>query len=180
MGVKWVGIGILDTTHTTTTNFEMSDYFCEILTNYLVLDIRSQTTQVRERGEVGQDRRVYNEGGELKLLKATIVMKSKRKLEWSSRGGGCIIVLTNSQNGTDLSSEESRDALRWCFDIPLQDPPLKFDGCIKLFKVYKMFHRKKGGIIGLCHNTLNKEWSEMYRTAHTPASVINEPKYMGL
>ena len=45
-------------------------------------------------------------------MKATVINKSKWILEWAIEGGGWITVLSRSQDGTDISRENFRDALR--------------------------------------------------------------------
>ena len=37
-----------------------------------------------------------------------------------------------------------------------------------------------GGLVGLRHNILNKEWVEMYGVAYTPDVVTNDPKIHGV
>ena len=71
--MKRAGIGIPYSTQTAPTNFEMSENFCEVLTNSLLkkeaLDLRTHVTQVREGSESGQERRVDIEEGGLRDLK---------------------------------------------------------------------------------------------------------------
>ena len=46
-------------------------------------------------------------------LKSTLVNNSKQNLERACEGCGWIIILTSSQDGTDISREYFMDALRW-------------------------------------------------------------------
>ena len=98
--------------------------------------------------------RLDREERALRVLKETLGNKTKRKLERACDGGGWITVLPRSQDGTDLSREEFRDAL-WCsLDPPPQNTPITCDGCRNLFTVDHTCHCKIGGIVGLRHNLL--------------------------
>ena len=121
------------------------------------------------------------EEGELRDLKANLGKKAKRKLERACKGGGWITVLTSSQDGTDIYRESSRDALRLRLDLTLQNPPMACDSFSNLFTVEHACRCKGGGggLVGLRHNLLNKEWAEMCRAAYTPAAVTKEPKIHG-
>ena len=47
----------------------------------------------------------------MRYLNETVVKKDKRKLELAYDSSGCLTVLSSSQDGTDISKEEFRDAL---------------------------------------------------------------------
>ena len=61
--------------------------------------------------------------GDIRALKATVDNNDKGNMERDRGGGDCITALPYSQDENYLSMEELREALWWCLDIPLQDPP---------------------------------------------------------
>ena len=67
--------------------------------------------------------RVKREEGDLRDLKETLGKKAKRDMERACKGGGWIDFMPSSQDGTDISSEYFRDALRWQHDLTLHNPP---------------------------------------------------------
>ena len=106
--MKKASVGITDPNQTALSNFELSYHYCEILTasilNREALNLRKNANEVRERREAGQEMRVDRKKGHLGSLKAFLDKKKKRNLEWSYEGGGCLTVLPQSQEGTDVSS----------------------------------------------------------------------------
>ena len=55
----------------------------------------------------------------------------------------------------------------WSLDLHLNNPHLKCDGCSDPFMVEHACHCKRGGLLGLQNNILNKEWAEMFGEAYT-------------
>ena len=106
--------------------------------------------------------------------------KSKQKLERACEGGGWLTLLPISQYGTDISREEFRDALQWILDITLQDPLMACNGCSDPFTVDHTCCYKRGGLVVLQNNLLNKEEADMYGVEYTPDTVTNEPKIHGV
>ena len=67
--------------------------------------------------------------GDLRTLKERLGNKDKRKLEQACKEGGLITVLPSFKDGSDISREKFRGALKWHLDIPLQNPPEM--GCLQ-------------------------------------------------
>ena len=81
---------------------------------------------------------MYREEGWLKDLKETVGKNAKCNLGRSYEGDGWLTVLPRSQDGTDLSREEFRDAL-WCnLDLILQDTSLACNSYSNPFTVEHM------------------------------------------
>ena len=66
-GVNQAGIGIPDPTHTTPSNFDTLEHYCEFLTEYLMgveeLNLRAHKNKMREGNESGRERGVYRQEG---------------------------------------------------------------------------------------------------------------------
>ena len=97
--------------------------------------------------------------------------KAKRKLKRACEGSGWITVMPRSQDDTDIPRDEFRDALRLQLDPPLQNPPLKCNCYSDLFALDHECGCKRGGIVGIRHNIMNKEWEEMCGAEFTPDAV---------
>ena len=62
----------------------------------------------------------------------------------------------------------------WCLDITLHNPP---DTHLK----WRMLAiARGGGVVGLRHTLMNKEWEYICGAAYTPAAVTNKPKINGV
>ena len=83
--MKRSGIGITDPKQTTPAIFETSEHCCEVFTTSMIneeaMDLRTNSTQVREVCDVGHERRVDSEEGYLRDLQETVGKKEKRYLK---------------------------------------------------------------------------------------------------
>ena len=70
--------------------------------------------------------------------------------------------------------------MQWCLDLFPQNLHLKCYGFSNHFTMEHARRVKRGGIIGIRNNLLNKEWVEMCGVAYNPSAVTNEPKIHGV
>ena len=77
------------------------------------------------------------------------------------------MVLPGFQDGPDLSSEEFRDALRWCLSLPLMTPlpPPNIQWLRRTIHNGTCVLLQGEGIIGLRHTLMKQQWGEMCETA---------------
>ena len=65
----------------------------------------------------------------------------------------------------------------WRIFPPINDSPLTCNICHDLFTLDNMWHCNKGGIIGLHHNLLNKEWAYIFRVVAHPSCSDQKNQY---
>ena len=78
-------------------------------------------------------------------------------------------------NGTVLTCEEFRDALRIRYGLRPEGLPQKCDGCGAAFTVEHALACKVGGQIGARHNDIKQEWISLCTQALGKACVSDEP-----
>ena len=78
-------------------------------------------------------------------------------------------------NGTVLTCEQFRNALRLRYGLRLEHMPEKCDGCRAAFTVGHALACKVGGQVGARHNNIKQEWILLCTQALGKASVSNEP-----
>ena len=78
-------------------------------------------------------------------------------------------------NGTELGSQEWRDAflLRYVFEPP--DLPSHCDGCQAKFSISHDLDCKKGGLVTARHNKLRDGVADLAGKSSTPSHVRNDP-----
>jgi hypothetical protein len=79
--------------------------------------------------------------------------------------------MPSTLNGTELSSQEFRDALLLRHARTLGDLPLLCNGCGAKFDVRHALGCKKGGLVILRHNKINKELCDLASKALVPSAV---------
>ena len=78
-------------------------------------------------------------------------------------------------NGTDLGSQEWRDALFLRYGLDPLDLPTHCDGCHVKFAISHARDGKRGGLVTACHNELHDGVVELAGKAFTPSHVRNDP-----
>ena len=78
-------------------------------------------------------------------------------------------------NGTELSSQEFRDALLMRYSITPPDLPQNCDGCGARFSLQHALGCKKGGLVILRHNDVKSELMELGQKALTNSAIRDEP-----
>ena len=78
-------------------------------------------------------------------------------------------------NGTELGTQEWRDALLLRYGLDPPDLPTHFDGFQAKFSISHALDCKKGGLVTARHNKLRDGVADLAGKAFTPSRVRNDP-----
>ena len=78
-------------------------------------------------------------------------------------------------NGTDLGSQEWRDALFLQYGLEPPDLPTYCDGYQAKFSISHALDCKKGGLVAACHNELSDGVEDLAGKDFTPSHVREDP-----
>ena len=99
----------------------------------------------------------------------------QRRVKRSTKCGAWLTVMPQRLNGTVLTGEEFRDALRLRYGMRPEGMPQKCDGCGAAFSVEHALACKVGGQVSARHNDIKQEWMSLCAQARGKASVSDEP-----
>ena len=86
-----------------------------------------------------------------------------------------LTVLPSTVNGTELGSQEWRDALFLRYGLDPPDLPTHCDCCQAKFLISHALDCKQGGLVTARHNELRDGVAELAGKAITPAHVRDDP-----
>jgi hypothetical protein len=98
-----------------------------------------------------------------------------RRMTRAKHTGAWLTTMPDTVNATELTKEEFRDSLRIRHGLKPLHLPRTCGGCHQQFTVGHAMQCKLGGLIGLRHNDVAAEWSDLCASALTAASVTDEP-----
>ena len=93
----------------------------------------------------------------------------------AAKTGAWLAMLTSTVNGTELGTQEWRDALFLRYGLDPPDLPSHCDGCDAKFTISHTLDCKKGGLFTARHNELRDGVSDLAGKAFTPAHVRDDP-----
>ena len=177
--VKQAGLALPEPTQTAPENWTAS---C-VITGHLVAALRGQVefrtadhssclregrTAVRRRGQN------WAEEALMAALEGPPVLHA-RCLQQAAKNRAWLTVLLSTVNGTELGSQECRDALFLRYGLDPPDLPKYCAGCQARFLVSHALECKKGGLVTAHHNELCDRVAYMAGKAFTPSYVRNNP-----
>ena len=177
--VKQVRLALPDPSQTAPENWTAS----YVITGHLVAALRGQVefrtadhsaclregwTPVRRRGQIRAEEALTA------ALEGAPVLHA-RCLQRAAKIGAWLTVQPSTVNGTELGSQEWRDAffLRYCLD--LLNLPTYCDGCQAIFPISHALDCKKGGFVTARHNELRDGVEDLAGKAFTPYHVHIDP-----
>ena len=177
--VKQAGLALPDPVETAPENWTAS---C-VITVHLVAALRGQVkfrtadhsaclregrTAVRKRGEIRAEEALTAALERAPVLQACCLRRAEKTEAW-------LTVLPSTVNGTDLGSQEWRDALFLRYGLDPPDLPKYCDGCQVRFSISHALDCKKGGLVTACHNELHDGVADLAGKAFTPSHVRDDP-----
>ena len=84
-------------------------------------------------------------------------------------------MLPSTVNGTELGSQEWRDALFLRYGLDPPDLPKYFYGCETRCSISHALDCKKGGLVTARHNKLSDGVADLAGKAFTPSHVCDDP-----
>ena len=93
----------------------------------------------------------------------------------TAKTGAWLTVLPSTVNGTELGSQEWRDALFLRYGLEPPDLPSYCDGCNAKFTISHALDCKKGGLVTARHNELHDGVADLAGKAFTHANVRDDP-----
>ena len=100
---------------------------------------------------------------------------AQRRMVRSTACGGWLSILPLEDNGTALTGEQFRDAVRIRYGIVPDGMPARCDGCGAKFDVGHALKCKKGGHVQARHDDLKHEWRDLCGQALGKGRVFDEP-----
>lgn len=176
--VKKAGLGIRNAVASADRLFEASEAATALLVDSLLngtdLGIESHRQCVRSAAAKMRKERLEEES--CFLLERTKRSKAERaKLESAAESGAWLTAMPRRINGTEMSMDEFRDALRLRYDLtPLSLEPV-CDGCGEKFTVQHAMSCKKGGLVSRRHEAGKQEWIALSQLAFGRSRVVDEP-----
>ena len=98
-----------------------------------------------------------------------------RHLRQATKTGAWPTVHPSTVYGTELGSQEWRDALFLRYGLEPPELPTNCDGCQAKFSISHDLDCKKGGLITARHNELRDGVADLAGKAFTPSHVRNDP-----
>ena len=178
--VRHGGLGIMDPTTTSTSNYLASTAITSLLTNSLVHSKplcaqEHRKTAATKRADAKTRLKDRHDGILSKLLAASTPFDRQHIIRSASSTGAWLTTLPNLLNGSDLSTDEFRDGVRLCLGIKPTALPLCCDGCDERFTIEHAMSCRKGGLILHQHNDLVTTWGQLCGQAHIPSTVSDKP-----
>jgi hypothetical protein len=177
--VRHGGLGIMDPTKTSTSNYHASSSITSLLTDSLVhgnplCAQEHRKTAAIARADAKSSLKDRNDETLSNLLAASTPF-DKRRIVRSASTGAWLTTLPNTLNGSDLSTEEFRDGVRLRLGLQPTALPTRCDGCDERFTIEHAMSCRKGGLILHRHNDLVTTWGQLCGQAYTPSTVSDEP-----
>ena len=177
--VKKAGLALLDPVATAKSNWEASTVVC----GHLVVAIRGTTgfRSADHRAIMKAGKAEYRERNQIQAQKKLDKILQelpdgrRRTITRGQKTGAWISVLPSTINGTELSSQEFRDALYMRYGITPPDLPGNCDGCEARFTLQHALGCKKGGLVISRHNEIRDELIHLAGKALTPSAIRDEP-----
>ena len=98
-----------------------------------------------------------------------------RRLRRAKKTGAWLKMQPSTVNGTELGSQEWRDALFLRYGLEPPDLPTYFDGCQAKFSIIHTLDCKKGGLAMARHNELRDGVADLAGKSFTPSHVRDNP-----
>ena len=177
---KQGGLGVPDPTTTGSRLHACSKDVTSVLTDALMPDSASfgLAEYMAHARAARRNMQTARMGDEAKALQEYLRDKSHAEVRRAERGKECGAWLTTTPlrlNGTALTAEQFRDAMRIRYGLTPTDMPARCDGCGAMFTVEHALGCKVGGQVGARHNDLKHEWISLCTQALGKASVSDEP-----
>ena len=175
MAVKQVGLDLPDPSHKSPENWTAS---C-VITGHLAIELRGQVefrmadysaclregrTAVRRRGQ----RRA--EEALTAALEGPLVQRALQ-LRRATKTGAWLAVHPSTVNGTEMGTQEWRDALFLRYGPEPPDLPIYCNGCHAKFSISHTLDFKKGGLVTARHNELCDGVTDLAGKTFTPSHV---------
>jgi hypothetical protein len=177
--VKFAGLGIPDPSATSESNFEASTLVCShLLAAFRGVEPFSSMEHQSVRTAVTTElklRRSVQLDSTLDSILGTLDCDTRRTILRGKETGPWLSVMPSTLNGTELSTQEFRDALLLRYARTPGDLPSHCDGCGAKFCVRHALECKVGGLVTLRHNEINEELCDLASKALAPSAVRVEP-----
>ena len=177
--VKQAGLALPDPSQTAPENWTAS---C-VITGHVVAALRGQVelrtadhsaclregrTAVRRRGQI------WAEEDLTAALEGALVLHARR-LQRATKTRAWLTVQSSTVNGTELGSQELRDAIFLRYGLEPLDLPTYCDGCQAKFSISHALDCKKGGLVTTRHNELCDGVVDLAGKSFTPSDVRADP-----
>ena len=93
----------------------------------------------------------------------------------AAKTGAWLTVLPSTVNGTEMGSQEWRDALFLRYGLEPPDLPMHCDGCEARFTISHSLDCKKGDLVTARHNELHDGVADLAAKDFTLAHVRDDP-----
>jgi hypothetical protein len=177
--IKKAGLAILDPTLTAVSGHTASEVICghiigAILGKKKYRSAEHKATMLagigayRVRHLTANQRKLDSILKKLPPERCRTILRGEETGAWLSSSPSIV-------NGTELSTQEFRDALHMRYGITPPDLPLKCDGCDQHFTLQHALSCKKGGLVIFRHNEIRDELVYLAGKAFTPSAIRDEP-----
>ena len=130
--------------------------------------LREGRTAVRRQGQQRAEEALTA------VLEGALVLQARR-LRQAINTGAWLTVQPSTVNGTELGSQEWRDALILRYGINPPDLPTHCDGCQSKFSISHALDCKKGGLVTAHQNELRDGVVDLVGKAFTPSHMRDNP-----
>ena len=98
-----------------------------------------------------------------------------QRLQRAKKTGAWLTVQPETVNGTELGSQEWRDAAFLCYGLEPPDHPKYCDGCNDRFSICHALDCNRGGLVTARHNELRDGVADLAGNAFISSHVRNDP-----
>jgi hypothetical protein len=177
--IKKAGLAIPDPTVTAVASHTASEVIC----GHIIAAIRGKAkfrstdhSSTMSAGKAAyRARNAAANQGKLDSILKKLSPERRRTILRGEQTGAWLSTLPSIVNGTELSTQEFRDAINMRYGITPPDLPLKCDGCDQHFTMQHALSCKKGGLVIFRHNEIRDELVYLAGKAFTPSAIRDEP-----
>jgi hypothetical protein len=177
--VKSAGLALPDPTDTSAGCYKASTLVCSHLLEAFrgVVPFNSADHQAVRASVTAElkSRKTVKDETTLSTLLAPMDCDTRRTIRRGTETGQWLSVMPSTLNGTELSSQEFRDALLLRYARSPGDLPSQCDGCGAAFSVRHALECKTGGLVIMRHNEITEELCDLASKALTPSAIRLEP-----